>query len=136
MGLAWRRCLVAFMSPPCEALDAASPRLRVCSPGQQGLNPLLRLLRLLLSPGGIGALHLFSARLIGSTPDPETLPPPHPHRRSADATGTCGCQRALDHKQPRQVFVNQAEEEPGRSPVERRDRPSCGSHKLAGSSSC
>lgn len=55
----------------CEALDAPSPRLCVCSHGQQGVNPLLALLLHSGSLGGIIVLHLSLPGfiLIGSTPD-------------------------------------------------------------------
>lgn len=55
----------------CEALDAPSPRLCVCSHGQQGVNPLLSLLLHSGSLGGIIVLHLSLPGfiLIGSTPD-------------------------------------------------------------------
>ena len=54
-----------------EALDAPSPRLCVCSHGQQGVNPLLSLLLHSWSLGGITALHLSLPGfiLIGSTPN-------------------------------------------------------------------
>lgn len=66
------------LSPPlcvcvcvCEALDAPSPRLCVCSHGQQGVNPLLSLLSHSWSLGGILVLHLslLGFILIRSTPD-------------------------------------------------------------------
>lgn len=55
----------------CEASDAPSPRLCVCSHGQQGVNPLLALLLHSGSLGGIIVLHLSLPGfiLIGSTPD-------------------------------------------------------------------
>lgn len=55
----------------CEALDAPSPRLCVCSHGQQGVNPPLSLLSHSWSLGGIIALHLSLPGffLIGPAPN-------------------------------------------------------------------